>query len=64
MAANGRRRTKGSGGIVHRADGTWEFRREKHVSLDVSRSGLTLTIHPAAMFNENSTIRNFRMVEF
>ena len=38
MAANGRRRTKGSGGIVHRADGTWEFRREKHVSLDVSRS--------------------------
>ena len=38
LAANGRRRTKGSGSIVHRADGTWEFRREKHVSLDVSRS--------------------------
>ena len=28
MAANGRRRTKGAGSIIHRADGTWEFRRE------------------------------------
>jgi|GEM_PF-137355 len=28
MATTGRRRTKGSGSIIHRADGTWEFRRE------------------------------------
>lgn len=28
MAANGRRRTKGAGSIIHRANGTWEFRRE------------------------------------
>lgn len=28
MAANGRRRTKGSGSIIHRRDGSWEFRRE------------------------------------
>ena len=28
MAADGRRRTKGAGSIIHRKDGTWEFRRE------------------------------------
>ena len=28
MATNGRRRTKGAGSIIHRKDGSWEFRRE------------------------------------
>ena len=28
MTASDRRRTKGSGSIIHRADGSWEFRRE------------------------------------
>lgn len=28
MAANGKRRTKGAGTIIHRKDGSWEFRRE------------------------------------
>ena len=28
MATNGRRRTNGAGSIIHRKDGSWEFRRE------------------------------------
>ena len=39
MATNGRRRTKGAGSIIHRKDGSWEFRREVDNARDFAQIG-------------------------